>query len=114
MRTSARRWLPSSRRVLHRVPTWSRWLRVPHPGPRRCGVKGTWCRLRRHPRRWEADVSATIQLGPYRGVSTALTTELNALAATTGKCISSAFDNSVNLDLFANLEMAVDFVSAPT
>lgn len=43
-----------------------------------------------------------------------MSTELNALAATTGKAISSAFDNSVNLDLFANLEMAVDFVSAPT
>jgi hypothetical protein len=59
-------------------------------------------------------MSATIQLGPYRGVTTAMSTELNALGATTGKAISSAIDNSTDLDLFANLELAVDFVSAPT
>lgn len=43
-----------------------------------------------------------------------MTTELNALAATTGKAISTAIDNSDALDLFDNLELAVDFVSAPT
>ena len=57
---------------------------------------------------------ATIQLGPYRGVTTVMSTELNSLAATTGKAISSAIDNSTDLDLFADLELAVDFVSAPT
>lgn len=57
---------------------------------------------------------ATIQLGPFRGVSTVMSTELNALAAATGKAISSAIDNSTNLDLFDDLELAVDFVSAPT
>jgi len=57
---------------------------------------------------------ATIQLGPYRGVSTVMTTELDALAATTGKAISAAIDNSTNLDLFDDLELTVDFASAPT
>jgi hypothetical protein len=60
-----------------------------------------------------------IQLSPYRGVTTVMSTDLNALAATTGKAISSAIDNSdavsqPTLDLFADLELAVDFVSAPT
>lgn len=59
-------------------------------------------------------MSATIQLAPYRGVATVMSTELNALAATTGKAISSALDNSANLDLFADLELAVDFVTGPT
>jgi hypothetical protein len=59
-------------------------------------------------------MSATIQLGPYRGVSTAMSTELNALAATTGRAISTAIDNTDNEDLFDNLELAVDFVTAPT
>lgn len=60
-----------------------------------------------------------IQLSPYRGVTTVMSTELNAVAATTGKAISSAIvnDDSVaqpTLDLFADLELAVDFVTAPT
>ena len=59
-------------------------------------------------------MSATIQLGPYRGQSTVMSTELNALAASTGKAISPAIDNSVNLDLFDDLELSVDFVTAPT
>lgn len=59
-------------------------------------------------------MSATIQLAPYRGVATVMSTELNALGASTGKAISSAFDNASNLDLFADLELAVDFVTAPT
>lgn len=59
-------------------------------------------------------MSATIQLGPYRGSSTAMTTELNSLASSTGKAISSAIDNSANLDLFDDLELDVTFASAPT
>src|SRR6266496_1461181 len=42
-----------------------------------------------------------------------MTTELNALAATTGKAISAAIDNSTNLDLFDDLELAVTFATAP-
>jgi hypothetical protein len=57
---------------------------------------------------------ATIQLAPYRGIADVLTTELNALAATTGKAISAAVDNSTDLDLFDDLELAVTFASAPT
>ena len=59
-------------------------------------------------------MSATIQLGPYRGVVSVMTTELNAIAASTGKAISAALDNSTDQDLFADLELAVDYVSAPT
>lgn len=62
-------------------------------------------------------MSATIQLGPYRGVTTVMSTELNSLGASSGKAISSAIDNSdpmLALDLFDNLELAVDFVTAPT
>jgi hypothetical protein len=60
-----------------------------------------------------------IQLSPYKGVTTVMSTELNALAATTGKAISSALvnDDSVaqpTLNLFADFELAVDFVTAPT
>jgi hypothetical protein len=60
-----------------------------------------------------------IQLSPYRGVTTVMSTELNALAATTGKAISSAIANDESqaqptLDLFADVELAVDFVTAPT
>jgi hypothetical protein len=61
-----------------------------------------------------------ILLSGYRGVTTVLSTELNALAATTGKTISAAIDNympdtvTYQGDLFADLELAVDFVSAPT
>lgn len=60
-----------------------------------------------------------IQLSPYQGVATVLSTELNALALTSGKAISSALDNSdtvaqPTLDLFADLELKVTFASAPT
>lgn len=58
-------------------------------------------------------MSATIQLGPYRGLSSVMTTGLNALAATTGKAISSAIDNTANLDVFDDLELSVTFASAP-
>lgn len=57
---------------------------------------------------------STIQLGAYRGVTSALSTELNSLAATSGKAISAALDNSGDLDLFADLELAVTFGTAPT
>lgn len=64
-------------------------------------------------------MSATIQLGIYRGVTTAMSTELNSLGASTGKAISSAINNtadggSAGGDLFADLELAVDFVTGPT
>lgn len=60
-----------------------------------------------------------IQLSPYAGVATVMSTELNALAATTGKAISSELINDElqmppTLNLFSDLELAVDFVSAPT
>jgi hypothetical protein len=52
-------------------------------------------------------------------VTTVLSTELNSLASSSGKAISSAINNSPTgddpqLDLFTDLELAVDFVSAPT
>ena len=56
---------------------------------------------------------STIQLDSYRGVSTVMSTELNSLAATTGKAISSVVDNSANLDLFDDLELTVTFAVAP-
>jgi hypothetical protein len=43
-----------------------------------------------------------------------MTTELNSLAASTGKAISAAIDNSSNLDLFDDLELVVTFATAPT
>jgi hypothetical protein len=48
-----------------------------------------------------------------------MSTELNALGSSSGKAISAAIDNYVPdpvpyLDLFADLELAVDFVTAPT
>lgn len=60
-----------------------------------------------------------IQLSPYQGVATVMSTELNALTQPTGKAISSALDNSdavaqPTLDLFADLELKVTFASAPT
>lgn len=57
---------------------------------------------------------AIIGLRQYRGVSTVLSTELNALAASSGKAISAAIDNSEYLDLFDDLELAVTFGTAPT
>lgn len=57
---------------------------------------------------------STVQLAPYRGLATAMSTELNSLAATTGKAISAAIDNSSNLDLFDDLELTVTFATAPT
>jgi hypothetical protein len=49
-----------------------------------------------------------------------MSTELNALGQPTGKAISAAIDNympdptTYQGDLFADLELAVDFVAAPT
>jgi hypothetical protein len=63
----------------------------------------------------------TVKLSPYSGVTTVLSAELNSLASSSGKAISSALyngpdgsDASLNGELFADLELAVDFVSAPT
>lgn len=60
-----------------------------------------------------------IQLSPYQGVTTVMSTELNSLGSSSGKAISSAQvnDDSVaqpTLDLFADLELKVTFASAPT
>lgn len=54
-----------------------------------------------------------IRLGGYRGAQNVLTTELNTLAAATGKAVSAAQDNSANLDLWADFELTVTFASAP-
>lgn len=60
-----------------------------------------------------------IYLSDYAGVTTVLSTELNALVASSGKAISAALSNSADINghngyLFADLELAVDFVTAPT
>jgi hypothetical protein len=60
-----------------------------------------------------------IYLSDYAGVTTVLSTELNALAVTSGKAISAALSNGADANghngyLFADLELAVDFVTAPT
>jgi hypothetical protein len=60
-----------------------------------------------------------IFLSDYAGVTTVMSTELNALAVTNGKAISSALFNGADVNghngyLFADLELAVDFVTAPT
>jgi hypothetical protein len=54
-----------------------------------------------------------LQLKAYTGVQPVMTTELNALGATTGKAISAAMDNSTNLDIWADFELSVTFASAP-
>lgn len=60
-----------------------------------------------------------IYLSDYAGVTTVLSTELNALVASNGKAISAALSNAADVNghngyLFADLELAVDFVTAPT
>lgn len=60
-----------------------------------------------------------IQLSPYQGLTTVMSTELNSLVSSSGKAISSAIDNSdvqaqPTLDLFADLELKVTFAAAPT
>jgi hypothetical protein len=57
---------------------------------------------------------ATIQLGPYSSPNVVLSTELNSLAATTGKAVSGALDNGALLNLWADLELSVNFSIAPT
>ena len=64
-------------------------------------------------------MSSTIQLNVYRGVATVMDTGLNALGASTGKAISAALDNTsdgaaAGGDLFDDLDLSVNFVSAPT
>jgi len=57
---------------------------------------------------------AVISYNAYRGVANVMTTGLDSLAATTGKAISAAFDNSSDLDPFADFELLVSNASAPT
>lgn len=57
---------------------------------------------------------ATLGQKAYIGVATALSTEINALAAGSSTNASSAIDNSSALDLFDDLELAVTFGSSPT
>jgi len=64
---------------------------------------------------------AVVKLSPYKGVITAMSTELNSLAITSGKAISAALNNATDGvdattggDLFADLELKVTFASAPT
>lgn len=60
-----------------------------------------------------------LHLDEYQGPTTVMSTELNSLAITSGKAISAALNNgpdgtNFNGYLFADVELAVDFVSAPT
>jgi hypothetical protein len=60
-----------------------------------------------------------IQLSPYQGIATVMSTELNSLGSSSGKAISSAQVNDdtqtqPTLDLFADIELKVTFASAPT
>jgi len=63
-------------------------------------------------------MSATIQLAAYRGVTTVFSTGIDALGSSTGKALSAAIDNTpaaeLGGDLFDDLELSVDFVTAPT
>lgn len=54
-----------------------------------------------------------VGLSPYLGTADVLGAELNALGAATGKAVSAALDNGVDLNLWADFELAVDFVAAP-
>jgi hypothetical protein len=57
---------------------------------------------------------ADIKQKAYDGVASVLTTELNALGVASYSNASSAINNSSALNLFDDLELVVDFVSAPT
>lgn len=57
---------------------------------------------------------ATIGLKQYRGVVTVLDTGLNSLGSSSGKVVSAELDNDTDLDVFADLFLAVTFASAPT
>lgn len=56
---------------------------------------------------------ATLKQAAYGTIVSCMTTELNSLA-NNSRAISSALDNSTNLDLYGDFELAVDFVTAPT
>ena len=56
---------------------------------------------------------ASITQKTYGTIASALTTELNALAAAASCAPGPAQDNTTLLDLFDDLELTVDFVSAP-
>lgn len=60
-----------------------------------------------------------IILSEYQSLTTVMSAELNALGSSSGKAISSAINNgpdsgNLNGNLFADVELAVDFVTAPT
>ena len=62
---------------------------------------------------------ASIVLSDYLSLVTVMSTELNTLAITNGKAISSAQSNSADVngpngELFADLELKVTFATAPT
>lgn len=58
---------------------------------------------------------ATIKLGAYGTAVTVLSTELNSLANANLSAVSATpFDNSVNLNLYADFELLVTFGTAPT
>lgn len=54
-----------------------------------------------------------IKLAGYTGLVSVMTTELNSLGSATGKAISAALDNTTDGNIWADFELAVDFVSAP-
>jgi hypothetical protein len=56
----------------------------------------------------------TNKLSSYLTIATVLDTGLNTLAATTGKAISGALDNTTDLAIWADLELVVTFGSNPT
>jgi hypothetical protein len=62
-------------------------------------------------------VTATIKLTDYGNAATpldVLTTDLNSLAANTGKALSAVVDNGTGLWVWADFELVVTFPSAPT
>jgi hypothetical protein len=55
-----------------------------------------------------------VKLAAYSAIATALSTEMNTLAATTGKAINATgIDNSTALDLFADFELVCTYGVAP-
>lgn len=58
-------------------------------------------------------MAAVLKNNAFAGSVSAITTGLNALAAA-ARAISSAIDNSSNLDLFADVELNCTFASSPT
>lgn len=57
---------------------------------------------------------AQTTLSSYRGIATAMSTELNSLGNGANAIASTAIDNSTNLDLWDDLILNVTFGSAPS